>query len=72
MRTLVFGLFALSLSACAPHMSGATPAGGIVTNYSGASQQALQIAQAHCQQYGKNAVVTSQNVWDDNMTFECK
>ena len=73
MRTLVFGLFALSLSACAgPHLTAATPAGGIVSSYGWQPNKALEIAQSHCAQSGKSAVVTSENDLQDHMTFECK
>jgi hypothetical protein len=73
MRTLVFGLFALSLSACAgPHLTAATPAGGIVSSYGWQPNKALLIAQDHCAKSGKSAVVTSENDLQDHMTFECK
>lgn len=73
MRTLLIGLVAVSLSACAgPHLTAATPAGGIVSSYGWQPNKALLIAQDHCAKSGKSAVVTSENDLQDHMTFECK
>lgn len=71
MRTLVLGLCALPLAACAPNIGAATPAGGIVKSYGWQPNKALEVAQVHCQKFGKNAIVTSQNDLQDNTTFQC-
>jgi len=73
MRTLI-ALAALSLSACAsvtPHITSATPAGGIVSSYGWQPNKALMVADEYCQRYGKHARVSSQNDLQDNMTFDC-
>jgi len=69
---MILAGLALSLSACAPRLGAATPAGGIVSSYGWQPNASLEIAERHCQKFGKSAVVTSQNDWQDNMTFECK
>ena len=70
MRAIVV---ALLLAGCAgPHLTSATPAGGIVSSYGWQPNKALQVAQAHCASLGKSAVVTSENDLQDHMTFECK
>jgi len=73
MRSLI-ALAALSLSACAsvtPHITSATPAGGIVSSYGWQPNKSLMLAEQHCQQYGKHARVSSQNDLQNNMTFDC-
>lgn len=72
MRGIAF--VALLLAGCAsvtPHITSATPAGGIVSSYGWQPNKALQIADAYCQQHGKRARVSSQNDFQDNMTFDC-
>ncbi|MFP5329840.1 MAG: hypothetical protein ACLGHC_06870 [Alphaproteobacteria bacterium] len=61
----------LSLPACAPSLGTVSSSGGIVKNYGWTPNQALAIAQKHCEKYGKDAIVTSQNDLQDNMTFQC-
>ena len=69
MRTI---FMALLLAGCAgPHVTSATPAGGIVSSYGWQPNKALQIAQAECAKHGKDARVSSQNDLQDNMTFDC-
>ena len=63
---------ALLLGGCAgPHVSSATPAGGIVSSYGWQPNKALQVAQDYCSRIGKNARVTQQNDLQDQMSFEC-
>lgn len=65
-------LVALVLSGCAgPHVTSATPAGGIISSYGWQPNKALQVAQAYCAKRGKNARVASENDLQDHMTFEC-
>ena len=62
----------LCLSACAgPHITSATPAGGIVSNYGWQPNKALGIAQEYCAKIGKSARVASENDLQDHMLFEC-
>lgn len=64
--------FVLSLSACAgPHITAATPAGGIVSSYGWQPNKALKVAQAYCSRLGKSARVASENDLQDHMTFDC-
>lgn len=66
-------LLALILAGCTgPHVTAATPAGGIVSSYGWQPNTSLALAEKHCVQFGKHAVVTSENDLQDHMTFECK
>lgn len=67
-RILLIGLL---LSGCAPEVGQASASGGIVKNYGWTPNKALAVAQAHCDKYGKDAVVTSENDLQDHMTFRC-
>jgi len=71
MRLFATVFVLLSVSACAPSLGTVSTSGGIVKNYGWTPNQALAIAQKHCDKYGKDAVVTSQNDLQDNMTFQC-
>lgn len=67
-------LAALPLAACAsatPHITSATPAGGIVSSYGWQPNKALELAQAYCAKMGKSARVGSTNDNMDHMTFDC-
>jgi hypothetical protein len=71
MRTGLISAFLL-LAACAgPHVTSATPAGGIVSSYGWQPNKALQLANQECAKHGKAAVVTSENDAQDHMTYEC-
>jgi hypothetical protein len=71
MRQMVSLGALLALSACAPSLGAANASGGIIKNYGWTPNQALAVAQQHCEKYGKDAIVTSQNDLQDNMTFQC-
>lgn len=62
---------ALLLAGCAPQIGTASASGGIVKNYGWTPNQALEMAQKHCGQFGRDAVVTSENDLQDHMTFRC-
>lgn len=62
---------ALGLAGCVPSLGYANSSGGIIKNYGWTPNQALAEAQKHCEKFGKDAVVTAQNDWQDNMTFQC-
>lgn len=67
-----YALLALTLTGCAgPHITVATPAGGIVSSYGWQPNKALMVAQAYCAKLGKSARVSSQNDLQDQMTFDC-
>jgi hypothetical protein len=70
MRT---GLVAfLLLAGCStPHITSATPAGGIVSSYGWQPNKSLQVAQDYCSKLGKSARISSENDLQDHMTFEC-
>jgi hypothetical protein len=62
----------LLLGGCmGPHITAATPAGGIVSSYGWQPNKALQVAQDYCSKMGKSARVASENDLQDHMTFEC-
>jgi hypothetical protein len=64
-------LLMLLLCSCAPEVGAASASGGIIKNYGWTPNQALSLAQAHCDKFGKDAVVTSENDLQDHMTFRC-
>lgn len=64
-------VLALLVAGCAPTLGQVSPSGGIVKNYGWTPNQALAQAQAHCEKFGRDAIVTSQNDLQDNMTFQC-
>ena len=70
MRLLVV-LAVASLAGCAPGVISGTEAGGIVGHYGFQPGKSLQLANAHCEKFGKAARVSSQNDLQDNMTFDC-
>jgi hypothetical protein len=61
---------ALFLTGCA-HMEAATPAGGVLKVVGNKNGSALDLAQAHCAKYGKDARISGQNVWNNTVTFDC-
>lgn len=71
MRTGLLASFLLLCACAGPHLTAVTPAGGIVSSYGWEPNGALQVAQAHCVQFGKSAVITSENDLQDHMTFQC-
>lgn len=71
MHQLIALMSLLMMSGCAPSLGTVSSSGGIVKNYGWTPNQALAIAQKHCEKYGKDAIVTSQNDLQDNMTFQC-
>jgi hypothetical protein len=66
----IFLVAMLFLGSCA-NIQEATPAGGILKVVGGKDGTALAKAQAHCAQYGKNARISGQNVWNNTVTFDC-
>ena len=64
-------VLALLIAGCAPTVGQVSPSGGIIKNYGWTPNKALAVAQAHCDKYGRDAVVTSQNDLQDNMAFRC-
>jgi hypothetical protein len=70
MRWIVFA--PLLLAGCAaPQIGAASASGGIVKNYGWKPNASLELAQAHCAKYGKDAVISSENDMQDHMTFVC-
>jgi hypothetical protein len=65
-------LLVLLLSGCAgPHLTSGSASGGIVSSYGWQPNKALEVAQKHCAEFGKDAVVTSENDLQDHMIFQC-
>jgi hypothetical protein len=61
-----------SLAGCAPSIKGETPNSivlGGVSNFNDSS--AFELAQAHCQKYGKNARPVEDRLHDGYVTCEC-
>lgn len=72
MRLALLAMFFVGgCASVTPHITSATPAGGIVSSYGWQPNKALQIADEYCQQHGKHARVSSQNDLQDKMTFDC-
>lgn len=69
MRTLVVAS-ALLLASCAS-VESATPAGGILKVVGNQNGNALDLAEAHCQKYGKHARISGQNPLNNTVTFDC-
>jgi hypothetical protein len=64
-------LLVLVLGGCAPAVGQSSASGGIIKNYGWTPNGALALAQKHCDTFGKDAVVTSENDLQDHMTFRC-
>jgi hypothetical protein len=60
----------LLLAACA-NVEEATPAGGILKVVGGENGKALKLAETHCQNYGKHARISGQNLLNNTVTFDC-
>lgn len=60
----------LSLASCADLTQG-TPAGGILKVTGNRNGKALELAQAHCDKYGKDARISGQNALNNTVTFDC-
>lgn len=69
MRILVVAL-TLTLAGCAS-VESATPAGGILKVVGNQSGKALELAEAHCQKFGKHARISGQNALNNTVTFDC-
>lgn len=63
-------LLALILASCVK-VTETTAAGGIIKVVGNKTGTALHLAQAHCAQYGKNARISGQDVWNNTVTFDC-
>jgi hypothetical protein len=61
----------LLLAGCAPQIGAATASGGIVKSYGWQPGHSLELAQKHCDKYGKDAVISAENDWQDHMIFQC-
>jgi len=65
-------LMALAMAGCAPSLSGANQAGGIIEHSTaGNRDQAFAIANDHCKQFGRIARISGTDVLDSTMTFDC-
>lgn len=65
-------LLVVALTGCAPRLSFANEAGGVV-NKSGSmgNDRAYALANDHCATFGKIARITSQDVLMNTMRFDC-
>jgi len=69
MRYIIPAIFILT-SACAPTLKGSNESGGIITN-AARKGQSFEMADAHCKKFGKAARVSSQDNWENVITFDC-
>lgn len=70
MRGLIVLGLTLALTGCAPTLSGANAAGGIIT-MNGSKSGSFKLANEHCAKEGKKARVTNTDDWGDTLTFDC-
>ena len=70
MRIAMLIASALLLAACVNQVA-ATPAGGILKVVGNKTGTALNLAQAECSKYGRDARINGQNVWNNTITYEC-
>lgn len=70
MRIVMLVAGALALAACV-HQVASTPAGGILKVVGNKTGTALNMAQAECAKYGRDARINGQNVWNNTITYEC-
>lgn len=61
----------LGLTACAQTIAAANELGGTISNHGWSHAKTLELAQAHCQKYGRNARITATSTLDATATFEC-
>jgi hypothetical protein len=73
MKAVLTIFAALTLASCAPTMHGANAAGGMLEfGNRHSTEEALRMAEAHCQQFGKHARPTSRDAdFTYSITFEC-
>ncbi len=64
-------MLALFLAACAPTVQG-TEAGGVAQWYGASPAPAIEIANAHCQKYGRIARPTQVEAFGGYVTFSCE
>lgn len=58
------------VSACAPQIVGGE-AGGIIKNHGLEQGKEFNMAEAHCQKYGRHARMAGANVIDATQRFDC-
>lgn len=59
------------LAGCAASLQGANERGGIIGNHGWSNSKSFAMAQAHCQKYGRKAVINDTSTLEATMTFEC-
>jgi len=71
MRSIIFAA-ALLLSACAPRLSFANEAGGVI-NKTGSlgSDRAYALASENCQKYGRVARISARDILTNTIRFDC-
>jgi hypothetical protein len=70
---VVIALALLSLAACrAPAFEGANERGGIVRVWHGTTEEAFNLADAHCRRYGRAARVTNTVEFPRSLIFACE
>lgn len=70
MRLILLSL--LALSGCAPHIVAANSAGGMVnSSLSLGHARAFEMANAHCEKFGKVARMSGRDELRNTMAFDC-
>jgi hypothetical protein len=65
-------ILAFGISGCAPTLTGANEAGGMVSHVTGLRQtEAFNVADAHCHQFGKVARISGTDALNSTMSFDC-
>lgn len=62
---------AMVLTGCAPTLAGANERGGIIGNHGWSQAKSFDMAEKHCQKYGRHARVSGTNDYEATLTFDC-
>jgi hypothetical protein len=72
MRSIITVLLTFALTGCTPSLIAGNEAGGMVSHGDSLqADKAFAVADAHCHQFGKVARISSQDIWNNTMTFDC-
>ena len=73
MKKIIIAATAVSLSACAPKIYQASPAGGMIglTGVTGEKSKAAKIATQECAKFGKDARISRMDILSDTASYEC-
>ncbi len=63
---------ALIVAGCAPTLKASNERGGVIKEYSLSRATTFALAEKHCQQFGRHAVITDTDPLESVVSFECK